>query len=86
VIRTHDLSKRAAADLLLRPRGYWDRLPKHGVEGKYMVKIEVTGKEGKIHKQLLDKLKAKDRKSKEETLDRAVWKTRSGRGYGSVVR
>ena len=51
-----------------------------------MVKIEVTGKEGKIHKQLLDKLKAKDRKSKEETLDRAVWKTRSGRGYGSVVR
>ena len=25
-IRTHDLSKRAAADLRLRPRGYWDRL------------------------------------------------------------
>jgi len=24
-IRTHDLSKRAAADLRLRPRGYWDR-------------------------------------------------------------
>ena len=25
-IRTHDLSRRAAADLRLRPRGYWDRL------------------------------------------------------------
>jgi len=24
-IRTHDLSKRATADLRLRPRGYWDR-------------------------------------------------------------
>ena len=24
-IRTHDLSKRAAADLRLRPRGHWDR-------------------------------------------------------------
>jgi len=27
-IRTHDLSKRAAADLRLRPRGYWNRLIK----------------------------------------------------------
>jgi len=25
-IRTHDLSRRAAADLRLRPRGHWDRL------------------------------------------------------------
>ena len=24
-IRTHDLSRQAAADLRLRPRGYWDR-------------------------------------------------------------
>ena len=24
-IRTHDLSRRAAADLRLRPRGHWDR-------------------------------------------------------------
>jgi len=24
-IQTHDLSRRAAADLRLRPRGYWDR-------------------------------------------------------------
>ena len=26
-IRTHDLIRRAAADLRLRPRGYWDRRP-----------------------------------------------------------
>jgi hypothetical protein len=26
-IRTHNLSRRAAADLRLRPRGHWDRLP-----------------------------------------------------------
>ena len=26
VIRTHDLSRRAAVDLRLRPRGHWDRL------------------------------------------------------------
>ena len=26
-IRTHDLSRRAAADLHLRPHGYWDRQP-----------------------------------------------------------
>ena len=25
-IRTHDLSRRAAADLRLRPRGHWDRI------------------------------------------------------------
>ena len=25
-IRTHDRNKRAAVDLRLRPRGYWDRL------------------------------------------------------------
>jgi hypothetical protein len=27
-IRTHDLSRRAAADLGLRPRGHWDRQPR----------------------------------------------------------
>jgi len=26
-IRTHNLGRRAAADLRLRPRGHWDRLP-----------------------------------------------------------
>jgi hypothetical protein len=31
-IRTHDLSRRAAADLRLRPRSYWDR--RHGLYSK----------------------------------------------------
>ena len=33
-IRTHILSRRAAADLRLRPRGYWDRL-----RGRYLLWI-----------------------------------------------
>jgi hypothetical protein len=48
----------------------------------------VTGRRGKMHKQLLDDLKETMRywKLKEEALDRAVWRTRFGRGYGSVAR
>ena len=32
-IRTHDLSRRAAAELRLRPHGYWNRLKMH-ISGK----------------------------------------------------
>ena len=35
-IRTHNLSRRAAADLRLRPRGHWDR-PQTLVYIKYIV-------------------------------------------------
>jgi len=38
-----------------------DCLRKHVTEAKYRGKIEVTGREGKMHKQLLDKLKVKER-------------------------
>ena len=38
-----------------------DCLLKHGIEGKCRGEIEVTGRGGKRHKQLLDKLKAKAR-------------------------
>ena len=39
-------------------------------------------------KQLLDDLKEKraHRKLKKEALDRSLWRTRFGRGYGPVVR
>jgi hypothetical protein len=39
-------------------------------------------------KQLLDDFKEKRgcRKWKEEALDRTPWRTRSGRGYGSIAR
>jgi hypothetical protein len=48
----------------------------------------MTGRQGRGRKQLLDELKGKRRywKLKEEALDRTVWRTRFGRGYGSVVR
>jgi hypothetical protein len=43
---------------------------------------------GRRGKQLLDDLKETRRhwKLKEEGLDRILWRTRSGRGYGPVVR
>jgi hypothetical protein len=46
------------------------------------------GRRGRTWKQLLDDLKGKRGywKLKEEALDRTVWRTRSGRGYGPVVR
>jgi hypothetical protein len=58
------------------------------VEGKLEGRIELTGRRGRRRKQLLDGLKEKKRywKLKEEALDRTVWRTRFGRGYGPVVR
>ena len=54
------------------------------IEGR----IDVTGKRGTSRKQLLDDLKEKRGywKLKEEALDRNLWRTRFGRGYGPVVR
>jgi hypothetical protein len=53
------------------------------IEGKLEGKIEMTGRRG-----LLDDLKEKKRywKLKEEALNRNLWRTRFGRGYGPVVR
>jgi hypothetical protein len=60
---------------------------KHVIEGK-IEGMEVTGRRGRRLKQLLDDLT--DRigyyKSKEEVLDRTVWRIRFGRVYGPVVR
>ena len=46
------------------------------------------GRRGRRRKKLLDDVKERRRywKLKEEELDRALWRTRSGRGCGSVVR
>jgi hypothetical protein len=48
----------------------------------------MTGRRGRRRKQLLDDLKEKriHWKLKEEALDRTLWRTRFGRGYGPVVR
>jgi hypothetical protein len=61
---------------------------KHAIEGKLEGRIEMTGRRGRKYKPLLDDLKEKRRywKLKEEALDRILWITRFGRGYGPVVR
>jgi hypothetical protein len=63
-------------------------LLKHVIEGKLEGRIEMTGRGARRRKQLLDKVKEKIRywKLKEEALDRTLWRTRFGRGYGPVVR
>jgi hypothetical protein len=63
-------------------------LLKHVIEGKLEGRIEMTGRRGRRRKQLLDVLKENKRycKLKEEPLDRTLWRTRFGRGYGPVVR
>jgi hypothetical protein len=63
-------------------------LLKHVIEGKIEGRIEMTGRRGRRRKQLLDDLKEKTGylKLKEEALDRTVWRTRFGRGYGPVIR
>ena len=63
-------------------------LLKHVTEGKIEGRIEVTEKRGRRCKQLLDDHKEKRGycKVKEEALDRILWSTRFGRGYGPGVR
>jgi hypothetical protein len=59
-------------------------LLKHVIEGQLKGRIEMTGIRGRRGKQLLDDLKEKRRywKFKDEALDRTLWRTRFGRGYG----
>jgi hypothetical protein len=59
-------------------------LMKHVIEGK----VEGRGRRGTRRKHLLDDLKGTKGywKLKEEALDRTLWRTRFGRGYGRVVR
>jgi hypothetical protein len=58
------------------------------MEGKIEGRIEVRGRRGRRHKQLLDELKETGSywKLKEEALDCTLRRTRFGRGYGPVVR
>jgi hypothetical protein len=58
------------------------------IEGKLEGRIEMMGRRGRRRKELPDDLKEKRRywKLKEEALDRTIWRTRFGRGYGPVVR
>jgi hypothetical protein len=57
-------------------------------EGKIQGGIEVTGRQGRRSRKLLDDLKERRGYShlKEEALDRTMWRARFGRGFGPVVR
>jgi hypothetical protein len=61
---------------------------KHITEGKNEGRTEVPGRRGRKSKKLLDDPKETRGygKSKEEALDRTLWRTRFGRGYRPVVR
>jgi len=58
------------------------------VEGKIKGGKEVTGRRRRKRRKLLDDLMERRGYShlKEEALDRTVWKTRFGRGFGPVVK
>jgi hypothetical protein len=57
---------------------------KHAIEGK----TEGTGRRGSSRKHLLDDVKEtrRCRTLKDEALDRTLFRTRFGGGYGPVVR
>ena len=82
----HEISKRKAnwiGHILRR-----NCLLKQGIEGKIKGGIEVTGRQGRKRKKLLDDLKERRGYSylKEEDLDRTSWRARLGRGFWPVVR
>jgi ribosomal 50S subunit-associated protein YjgA (DUF615 family) len=58
------------------------------IEGKIQGGIEVTGRQGRRRRELLDDLKERRGYSllKDEALDRTMWRARFGRGFGPVVR
>jgi len=63
-------------------------LLKQVIEGKIKGEMEVTRRQGRSRKKLLDDLK--DRRGyshlKEDALDRTVWRNRFGRGFRTVIR
>ena len=63
-------------------------LVKRVIGGKTEGKFDVTSGRGRRRKQLVDVLTEKRGywKLKGEALDRTVWRTRFGRGFGRVVR
>jgi hypothetical protein len=78
-----------------RRNGYWighilgrNCLQKYVIEGKTEERIEVTGRQGKRRRQLLDDLKKKrgDCKLKKETVDLTLCRKCFRKGYETVVR
>ena len=65
-----------------------DCLLQRVTEGKIQGGIEVTGRQGRRRRKLLDDLKERRGYShlKEEALDCTMWRVRFGRDFGPVVR
>ena len=86
LLEQHEISKRKANWIghILRRNCLLQRV----IEGKIKEGIEVTGRRGRRRRKLLDDLKERRGYShlKEEALDHTMWRARSGRGFGPVVR
>jgi hypothetical protein len=82
----HEIRKRKAnwiGHILLR-----NCLLQRLIEGKIQGGIEVTERQGRRRRKLLDDLMERRRYShfKEEDLYRTIWRARFGRGFGPVIR
>jgi len=93
--KCHEMSKRNIQQTIKRRKANWtghvsrrNCLLKHVIEGKIEGRLEVTERQGRRSKQLLVGLKDTRGywKLKEEALNRALWRTRFGRGHKPVVR
>ena len=82
----HEIRKRKANWIghILRRNSLLQRV----IEGKIQEGIEVTGRQGRRRRKLLDDLKERKGYShlKEEALDCTMWRARFGRGFGPLVR
>ena len=82
----HEIRKRKANWIghILRRNSLLQRV----TEGKVQRGREVTGRQVRRRRKLLDDLKERRGYShlKEEPLDRTVWRARFGRGFGPVLR
>jgi hypothetical protein len=82
----HEISKRMANRIghILRRNCLLQRV----TEGKIQGGIEVTERQGRRRRKLLDDLKERRGYShlKEEALDRTMWRVRFGGGFGPFVR
>jgi hypothetical protein len=79
----HEIRKRKANWIghILRKNCLLQRV----IEGKIQGGIEVTERQGKRRRKLLDDLKER-RGYSHLALDRTMWRVRFGRGFGLVVR
>jgi hypothetical protein len=82
----HEIRKRKANSIghILRRNCHLQRVTERKIQGE----IEVTERQGRRRRKLLDDFKERKGYShlKEEALDRTMWRACFGRGFGPVVR